>query len=88
MSFTKIPNFSNCNIWLPQQQLNLVMKYYDTRRKSTPFLRFLSFVSFLVKCHTTNIFSNTTNSAHYCYAVIFHFYFYFLNRREGGKKIQ
>ena len=42
MSFTKIPNFSNCNIWLPQQQLNIVMKYYYTRVKSTSFLKFSS----------------------------------------------
>lgn len=40
MSFTKIPNFSNCNIWLPQQQLNIVMKYYHTRVKITSFLNF------------------------------------------------
>lgn len=52
MSFTKIPNFSNCNIWLPQQQLNIVMKYYHTRVKSTSFLKFSSL--FLVKCHLYN----------------------------------
>lgn len=40
MSFTKIPNFSNCNIWLPLQQLNIVMKYHHTRVKSTSFSKF------------------------------------------------
>lgn len=43
MSFTKIPNFSNCNIWLPQQQLNIVMKYYFTSEKYIFFEIFFSF---------------------------------------------
>lgn len=46
MSFTKIPNFSNCNTQLPQQQLNIVMKYYYTRVKSTSFLKFSSLFFF------------------------------------------
>lgn len=66
MPFTKIPNFSNCNIWLPQQQLNIVMKYYYTRVKSTSFFE-ISFFLFLVKSHLYNkqgfFFStNTSNS--------------------------
>lgn len=71
MSFTKIPNFSNCNIWLPQQQLNIVMKYYHTRVKITSFLNF-SLLFFLVKCLLYNkvfFFNNTSrfyNYAHYC----------------------
>lgn len=77
MSFTKIPNFSNCNIWLPQQQLNIVMKYYHTRVKSTSFLKFSSL--FLVKCHLYNkhfFFQQHKqfyNYAHYCNTVIFFF---------------
>lgn len=96
MSFTKIPNFSNCNIWLPQQQLNIVMKYYHTRVKSTSFLKFSSL--FLVKCHLYNkhfhffLNSPTTqanfffflNYAHYCDCR----HLLFLTPRKKARKIR
>lgn len=88
MSFTKIPNFSNCNVWLPQQQLNIVMKYYYTRVKSTSFLKFS--LLFLVKCHLYNKHfffvqqhKQLYNYAHYCNTR--DLFVFFLNQWEGKR---
>lgn len=46
----KYPTLVIATFWLPQQQLNIVMKYYR-RVKSTSFFFFKNVLSFLVKCH-------------------------------------
>lgn len=68
MSFTKIPNFSNCNIWLPLQQLNIVMKYHHTRVKSTSFSKFYLhffhlYIGKMLSIHFFFHFNNTSNSS-------------------------